>query len=260
MLNQDSSWQNVSGWYDQLVGQTGHHFHSQVIFPYLKTHWSVVAGESVLDLACGQGVLAKFLGSAVSYIGVDIARNLIEAAQKSDQNLLHKYITADVTQNLEVRLKTAKAQLKIDKFDHAACILALQNLAHPSECLKNIGHQLKSGGTAILVLNHPCFRIPRQSGWDTNPATKLVYRWINRYLSFLEIPIKAHPGQRNSPVTWSYHFALQDLFSWLREAGLVVTDLAELVSDKESLGKAAKAENRSRAEIPLFMVIQAKKL
>jgi hypothetical protein len=47
---------------------------------------------------------------------------------------------------------------------------------------------------------------------------------------------------------------------WLKLAGLVMTDLAELTSDKESVGKAAKAENRSRAEIPLFLVIQFKKL
>jgi hypothetical protein len=45
----------------------------------------------------------------------------------------------------------------------------------------------------------------------------------------------------------------------LRNAGFVITRIEEWTSDKESEGKAAKQENRARAEFPLFMAIQALK-
>jgi len=38
----------------------------------------------------------------------------------------------------------------------------------------------------------------------------------------------------------------------------VIEKIEEWASDKDSVGKAAKMENRARAEIPLFMAIQAK--
>jgi len=255
-----TSWQGVGDWYDNLVGQSGHYYHQQVILPYLKKSWPVETGESVLDLGCGQGILAKFLGSEVKFVGVDIAKKLIEAAEHDGKRKNHNYVVADVTQDLTQRLAPAKKNLEINEFDHVACVLALQNMQQPEGCIKNLATQLKSGGTGVLVLNHPCFRIPRQSGWDINSATKLQYRWINRYLTPLEIPIKAHPGQTGGALTWSYHHALQDYVGWLKAAGLALTDLAELTSDKESVGKAAKSENRSRSEIPLFLVIQFKKL
>ncbi len=259
MPNQDSSWQNVSQWYTKLVGDAGHHYHVQVILPYLHEHWKVAPGESVLDLGCGQGVLARFLGSEVKYIGVDAAKNLIQTAQQT-QTKNQRFVVADATQPIINKIQQAKDDLGIQVFDYAVCMLALQNLQHPEAGIQNLAEQLKPGGTAYLILNHPCFRIPRQSGWETNPATKVVYRWINRYLSFQEIPIRMHPGKTNSPITWSYHFALQDLFGWLNESRLVVSNLAELTSDKESQGKKAKAENRGRAEIPLFLVLELKKL
>jgi hypothetical protein len=39
-----------------------------------------------------------------------------------------------------------------------------------------------------------------------------------------------------------------------------VSDLEEWTSDKVSIGKAAKGENRARAEFPLFLVIKAVKM
>ena len=131
-----TTWQGVSDWYDNLVGQTGHYYHQQVILPYLKKSWPVAVGESVLDLGCGQGVLAKFLGPDVKFVGVDVAKKLIEAAEHDGKRKNHNYIVADVTQDLTDRLAPAKKNLEIDKFDHVACILALQNMQNLKAVLK----------------------------------------------------------------------------------------------------------------------------
>ncbi len=246
-----TSWGPVAKWYTGIVGVEGQYFHQRVIFPALKHLLSPQSGSSVLDIGCGQGIYAHTLLPKVNYVGFDLSRELIAEAKKLDPNPAHQYFVADATQPLPV---------PDESFDHAVSILALQNMADSTSAITHAGHALKVGGDITFVLNHPAFRIPRQSSWGTDPASKLEYRRINRYLSPLEIPINAHPGVQNSPVTWSYHQPLSYYFTAVKQAGLVVSDLLELTSDKKSVGKAARAENRARAEFPLFLIVKAVKL
>lgn len=247
----NTSWAPVAKWYGDIVGSTGHYFHQNIILPGVKKLLDPKPGESILDVGCGQGVFARTLLPKISYTGIDLAKELILEAKKLDPNREHEYFVADATKGLPVAESS---------FDHAVCILALQNMQDAARVIGNIGKALRPGGNFVFVLNHPSFRIPRQSSWGEDVANKLEYRRVNRYLSPLEIPINAHPGDKNSPITWTYHQPLEYYVKALKSAGLAITDLEEWTSDKQSVGKAAKAENRARKEFPLFLAIRAVKL
>jgi hypothetical protein len=73
----------------------------------------------------------------------------------------------------------------------------------------------------------------------------------------MDIPINMNPSDRNSQITMSYHHPLSDYSKMLRDAGFAIDLIEEWTSDKESEGRVAKMENRSRNEIPLFMAIRA---
>jgi hypothetical protein len=76
----------------------------------------------------------------------------------------------------------------------------------------------------------------------------------------MEIPIHAHPGQgEKSASTLSYHLPLSAYIQALTNAGFLISGMEEWISNKESTGKNAKAENRARNEIPLFLYLQALK-
>jgi ubiquinone/menaquinone biosynthesis C-methylase UbiE len=250
--SQQSSWQPVHGWYNDLVGDKGHYYHQQIVVPNSLRLLGIEANSSLLDLACGQGVLARSISETALYVGVDIARSLIEAAQERDENVKHHFLVADL----------GRPTIPVEKMDftHAAIILALQNIKDPQQVFRHAAIRLKKGGKFLIVINHPCFRIPRQSSWGVDETKKMQYRRIDRYMSPLEIPIQAHPGQgQKSVVTWTYHFPLMTYISGLSEVGFTVTQIEEWTSDKVSQGKAAKMENRGRNEIPLFMAIVAEK-
>lgn len=246
-----TSWSPVAKWYGGIVGGSGHYFHQHVILPRLKRLLDPHPGESVLDVGCGQGIYARTLGRGISYTGTDLSRELIAEAKNLDKNTEHAYFVADATTGIPV---------PAGSFDHAVCLLAIQNMKDGAGMIKQVSGSLKSGGDFVIVMNHPAFRIPRQSSWGIDEANKLEYRRINRYLSPLTIPINAHPGLQDSPLTWSYHHPLEYYFQALKTAELVVTDLEEWTSDKQSVGKAAKAENRARKEFPLFLALRAVKL
>lgn len=231
------------------MGDKGHFFHQTVVIPNSIRLLQIEKTSRVLDVACGQGVLARNIDGEVKYLGVDKATDLIVEAKKRDRNGNHKYIVADATKPLMIN----------EKFDRASIILALQNIKEPNLAIKNIANKLESGGKFLVVLNHPAFRIPRQSSWEEDKGNKLQYRRVNRYMSPLEIPINAHPGKTNSPVTWSYHHPLEDYTKYLHEAGFLIEVIEEWTSDKQSMGKKAKQENRAREEFPMFMAILAVK-
>jgi len=249
--SKNTSWSPVAKWYGGIVGDSGHYFHQHVILPRLQSLLAPKARETVLDIGCGQGVYARTLPHNVDYTGVDFSKELIAQAKSLTKNSRHVYYLADATKGLPV---------PEGSFDHAISILALQNMKNAQSAILNIGLALKTGGEFVMVLNHPSFRIPRQSSWGKDDAQKLEYRRVNRYLSPLEIPINAHPGLSDSPVTWSYHHPLEYYVKALKLAGLVITDLEEWTSDKVSVGKAARAENRARSEFPLFLAVKALKI
>ena len=246
------SWQPVSSWYNEIVGDKGHYYHKHVILPQSLRLLRLEPHSDLLDLACGQGVLARNIPEDVTYYGVEVARSLIEAAREQDNASNHHFVLA----NLE------RPTLPIQKteFSHATIILALQNISKYKQVFAHAAQYLKSGGKFLIVLNHPMFRIPRQSSWGIDGVKKTQYRRVDRYLSPLEIPIQAHPGKVSSAaMTWSYHVPLSNYVNDLVSAGFVVTALEEWSSDKVSEGRAAKMENRSRNEIPLFMAILTEK-
>jgi hypothetical protein len=144
-------------------------------------------------------------------------------------------------------------------FTHAAIILALQNIKEPQKAIANAAKHLTANGSLVIVLNHPAFRIPRQSSWGIDEQNKLQYRRINRYMSPLEIPITMHPGDTDSGVTWSYHLPISAYTEMLSREGFFIQRLEEWMSDKKSVGSAGKMENRARDEFPLFLAIKAVK-
>lgn len=249
-----TSWEPASKWYKSIVGEEGHYYHQNIILPGLTRLLDFKSHEnpSLLDLACGTGVLGRQISPKTPYVGIDISPTFIKEAQKSDTSTKHQYFIADVSKTLPISKQ---------KFTHATIVLALQNIQNPLNVFLNVKKYLENQGKLFIVLNHPCFRIPRQSSWQVDEPKKIQYRRIDRYYSPLEIPIQAHPSKgEQSAQLISYHHPLSSYMHWLKEAGFCTLDIEEWCSNKISTGGAAKMENRSRSEIPLFMTICAQKL
>lgn len=249
--NISTSWQQSSRWYSRIVSQKGHYYHQKIVIPRILDLMRLKNGQSILDLACGQGVLSRHLVKDIKYVGIDNSSALIKEARYRERTANREYILGDITK-----------KLPIDKydFDYAAIILALQNIKYPQLAILQAAKHLKNDGRLIITLNHPCFRIPRQSSWEIDKTKKLEYRRIDKYMSSMEIPITTHPGSQKSPMTMSFHHPLSNYFLWLKDAGMLIEDMQEWVSDKMSEGKMAKMENRSRCEFPLFLTIVSKKV
>jgi ubiquinone/menaquinone biosynthesis C-methylase UbiE len=247
----NTNWNEVSSWYDQLVGEKGSDYHQNVIIPGALKMLGAKRGEAVLDVACGQGVFARRLkeqGAEVT--GIDSAERLIELARRRSPDI--NYFVTDASD---------LSRFPDGSFDAVSCIMAIMNMDPFAPVIREMARVMKKGGRMLMVMNHPCFRIPRQSGWGIDEGRKLQYRRIDSYISEMKIPIKMHPGFNPNIQTWTFHRPLSAYFGALAENGLAVNQLEEWVSHRKSLpGSSKRTEDRSRSEIPLFLAIEAIKL
>lgn len=170
--------------------------------------------------------------------------------------------------------------------------MAIQNIEDVAGVFKECQRVLKSGGKLFLVMNHPAFRIPKQSDWGWDPsagsgrAGGIQYRRIDEYLSESKVKIQMHPsavrrgslqasslfrgasdGQagrvpaNKAEITISFHRPLQYYFKLLSKNGFAVSRLEEWNSNRKSQpGPRSKAEDKARKEIPLFMFMESIKL
>ncbi len=208
-------------------------------------------GRKVLDLACGQGVFSRFLSQkGLKVTGLDASESLIQYA-KSRSHPAMAFHSGDAA---------SEKSLPGETFDGIVCLMAVQNMEHLEPVLRNISRWLVPGGRFVMVMMHPTFRIPRQSHWGWDEEKKLEYRRVDLYLTETSIPIFTPPMRTEGPYTWTYHRPLHSYFDALLGAGLTVSRFEEWASNKKSQpGKRAKAENRARQEIPLFLAMAADK-
>ncbi len=247
---QPTSWQKVHEWYADLVGPTGHYYHQSIILPKMRELLDLQDNSTLLDLACGQGVLTQVLPQKMTYVGIDAAKGLIAQAIKKKSSS-QQFIVADITKPLPL----PKEKL----FTHATIILALQNIDQPQKVFAHIRPHLQKNARFVIVMNHPCFRIPRQSHWGIDEASKTQYRRIDVYMSEQKIPIHTHPSKgQQAETTWSFHHPLSSYSRWLKDSGFVIESIEEWCSDKVSTGGKARMENRARKEIPLFLALVAR--
>lgn len=245
-----SNWHQAAQWYDKLVGDKGSDYHQNLIIPGALRLLAPRRGEMIIDVACGQGVFCRELSKSGAVVtGIDSAKGLIKAARK---------------RSLEIKYHLANAEdlsaFGPGSFDAASCLMAVQNIENYQAALKAIGRTVKQHGRLLLVMSHPCFRVPRQSSWGFDEQRDLQYRRIDGYLSELKVPIQMQPGYDPHLYTLSFHRPLGAYVKALNAAGLAVTALEEWPSHRQSKpGKRSKAENRARKEIPLFMALLAVK-
>ncbi len=239
-----TSWEKSADWYDKILGERGSEIYQRVVIPSALALLQPTKDERILDLGCGQGVFSRAMSAEGSYVtGIDASPTLIAKAKTYKSRLPIHYLHRDA----------AKVR-DLGPFDAASAILCLQNMPHLDEVCLSAAAVLKPGGRMLWVMNHPCFRIPRQTSWGFDDERKIQYRRLDAYGQPMTIPIIMHPGQKDSETTTSFHLSLTDLMAKAFSAGFMLAGFKEFYSDKESEpGPRARAENRARNEFPLFL-------
>ncbi len=231
-------------------------------------------GHRILDLGCGTGSLCRpILRTGAAYTGIDLSPRMIRWARKH-QPAEARFHIGDVT-----RLERSPVSGHLGGFTGAAFLLSLQDIDPLNDALQAARHALAPGGRLVIVMTHPCFRIPRLTGWSWDPRRRLASRRIDRYLTPVPIPLRpgdgsGRPGRDGK--TLSYHRPLSTYMEALSSAGFTVERMAELPappdpsppsrSPEERSGKGSRKrspkggwvpDDPENPEIPMFLALRA---
>lgn len=255
-----TSWDQVAGWYDAMLEERGNDHYQQVILPGALRLLEPRPGVRILDVACGQGILARRLAAlGAEVVGVEASPQLVDAARRRSQN--------PPIDAAPLRFEAADARelaaLDLGEFDAAACIMALSNIDPLLPVMQGVAKRLRPGGAFVWIITHPAFRAPDQTGWGWDEQARRQYRRVDGYLSAGQKNIEMQPGKAarggESVTTMTFHRPLQTYFDAMSRAGLLVDRLEEWPSLRASTsGPRAAEENRSRREIPLFLGVRAR--
>lgn len=243
----DTSWEKVAPWYSDHLASTDT-YQEKVIVPNLVRFVSLKKGEKVLDLGCGDGYFTRVLkkeGGDVS--GIDASKSLVEKAKKVDPKGNYSVKKAEEMQGVK------------EKYDTVVSVLAFQNMKYGEKVFEIVKKHLTEKGRFVLVLNHPAFRVPKESDWYFDSTRNEQGRVVYKYMSEVSLPIVMNPGSKkeNQEVTYSFQRPMQWYVKQANKNGLALTRMEEWISHKGSQkGPRQKAEDQARKEIPMFMVIE----
>ncbi len=247
---QPAGWEPVADWYDGWVGKEGSEHHRRLALPAVLDLLDLRPEMHVLDIGAGQGVLAPHVAeSDAHYTGVDVSAKLLALARKH-HGKQGRFLQGDARTLPQVKGLDAGA------FDAAVFLLSIEDMNPLADVIESAVWALKDGGRVVILMRHPCFRVPRQSGWGYDEGRDLQYRRVDSYLSPLSVPLKAY-GKERSGKTISFHRPLSHYVNELAVSGLLIDRVNEIPTYKTG---ANKAERRANSEFPLFMALRAVKL
>ncbi len=246
-----TSWDPVAHWYAQWVGVKGSEYHHALAIPVALELLDPAPNEVIIDIGCGTGVFASALPRGVQYIGVDASPRLLQTARRLHAGR-HEFLQGDATRLMEVE------SLRPRMADAAVFLLSIQDMEPLEDILAGAGTVLKESGRLVILMFHPCFRIPRQSGWGWDEGRALQYRRVDSYLSNRSVPVRPIAKGMPGSIT-AFHRPLEAYINGLTHAGFTLDRIVELPAYPhiKRSGRRARAENRANQEIPLFLALRA---
>jgi ubiquinone/menaquinone biosynthesis C-methylase UbiE len=241
------SWDGVADWYSGWSGPFGSRHHRAFAIPAALDLLALRGGERLLDIGCGPGPLAPSAErSGAHYTGVDSSRRLLAVGRRHHGSFA-RFVEGDATRLTHV--------FGTDVFDAACFLLSLQDIDPLEAAIASAASVLAERSRVVVVMTHPCFRIPRQSGWGWDEGRKLRYRRIDAYLSRLAVPMEEAAHGRGA--TRSFHRPLGTYVEAFAAAGFAVDALREIAGDAGSA--SSRAERSAAREIPLFLALRARR-
>ncbi|MFL5761178.1 MAG: class I SAM-dependent methyltransferase [Thermomicrobiales bacterium] len=149
-------WDQNAAFWNERMGE-GNAFHLQLVLPSIERLLDLQPGETVLELACGNGQLARQLARhGVQITATDFSGALIEIAR--DRTAQDPDLAGRITfQVLDATDETALLALGEQRFDAVVCSMAIMDMADIRPMMQASARLLKPGGRFVFALTHPCF-------------------------------------------------------------------------------------------------------
>lgn len=221
--------------YDQIAVQyaqsqqpaqgDGFSWNHDLVIPQLLQVAGEIAGLTVLDAGCGEGIVARYLAArGANVVGIDSSASLIQLAQAQHEQQRIQYKVHDLCQPVP---HYAQA------FDLITSNLVLNDVADYQGFATTLGTLTKPAGRLVLSMTNPYSAVMREK----------VYSYFE---SGHAVPYAWGSGQ-----VYHFHRTMQDYITAFRRAGFLLASLTD-VQMTEAMVARLPLTNHELPWFPLY--------
>lgn len=252
------AWDRLARWRDRKTGDDGDLWHRALIDPSVRRLVGPVQGLKVLEIACGNGYLARSFAAqgAREVVAIDRSSSSIRLARARER-----------ANPVGVRFEVGEAsRLRFEGggFDLAVANMALMDIRDAAGAVREVARVLAPEGRFVFSVSHPCFDLDERSFWsvergyDAGGFYERIYRKVREYRreGRTRVPWPVRPGT----LVWteSFHRTLGTYCRYLYDAGLSISRLEEPSPEPEML--SGSPQGPYLREVPLHLVVEAVRL
>jgi 2-polyprenyl-3-methyl-5-hydroxy-6-metoxy-1,4-benzoquinol methylase len=230
------SWATVPRAAIESVGEEGDFLRQHLLNPTLFALLGPVEGKEILDAGCGYGYLARMLAR----------RGARVTAVEPAESFFHYAAERERTERLGIRYVQADLSTFRDyaaTFDVVIASMVLMDIPDYLPAMQNCMDALRSGGSFIFSLAHPCFEGTEREYQDKGCVE------VKEYLAEYCLP---------QPFGCLFHRPLSHYLNAVIQRGCA---LQKVVEPKLDAAYASAAPEHARnVHVPSFIVIRAVKL
>ena len=256
------AWEKKAAFWDKMMGE-GNAFQRVLIGPATERLLRVLPGETVLDVACGNGVFSRRLAElGTRVVAVDFSERFVELAKACTEEAGYGdavvYLVADATDEEQM------LALGEERFDAVVCNMALMDMPVIDPLMSALRRLLKPSGRFVFSVQHPAFNsnaIRLALEVEDRDGT-LVETYSVKVTGYLHVPPGKGAGMPGEPVAHPYfHRPLSELFGSCFRAGFAVDGLEEPSFAKPEDGSRSASRSLSWEDfvgIPPVLVVRAR--
>jgi 2-polyprenyl-3-methyl-5-hydroxy-6-metoxy-1,4-benzoquinol methylase len=246
-------WDANALWWDDRIGG-GNDFQTVLIEPATERLLDIVAGETILDAACGAGRFARRMAElGARVVAFDSSAAFIaRARERTSSDAAVEYHVVDAG-NPEALLS-----LGSNRFDKAVCTMAIMDMPEVGPLFATLSRMLVAGGAFVFSITHPCFHsaaIQRFAEiYEEQPGRHVIRSGV-KVSSYLSSSARKTEGIIGQPEPqWFFHRPISTLFRLGFEAGFVVDGIEEPYFPHNT--PAAGVRWHDMPDIPPVMVVR----
>lgn len=229
-LTQESRaiWNAKAAFWDERMGAEGNAFQRVLVGPATERLLALREGELVLDVACGNGVMARRLAAlGARVIACDFSEVFVERARERTAPELRErieYTVVDATSDAQL------LALGEGCFDAVVCNMAFMDMATIEPLLRAARRLLKPEGRFVFCVTHPAFNAPshRKLAEEEDRGGQIIVTYSIKMSSYLRPTVEKGGGMPGEPEPHYYfHRSLSDLLAACFAAGFTLDGLEE---------------------------------
>ena len=243
-------WNRKAKFWDGLHGDNGNIFHRRLVEPSVLQLLDLRPGDTVLDIGCGNGALARRLAALGAQVtAIDFSDQLIKLARwRTDSVGLNvEYLVLDATD------KAALLNLGQARFDAITCTMTLMDIPTTEPLFRAAASLLRAGGRFVFSMMHPAFNSnnPIFLHEKEDRGGAVIEHFSIKLRQYLDMPPVKGAGAPGEPTPhFYYHRPLEELLGSAFTAGFVLDGLREPAFSTEDADNSALLSWASFSQFP----------